>query len=720
MKNCCLLCFLFSLCVSSPANAQSTLSLENQYFRIVVDKSNGAMSSFLVKQNNTDLIAEKRLIKNFRICLQTKNDLSDYIAGEKQQARSVTLKDNTITVVFSGMKNSRGTYPIDLTYWIKLDGDHVSFKAKLTNHDDHPVSEFWFPRIGGWKQFGNDEARLAVPGYNYDCANNISLFRNFPGVRGLGAEAAEWSNDYPGGMCMPWWDLYDAKSNTGLYLGYHDTTCRYTTWHTYLYPDVSGEYPGAWLTGKQAAGQPVGMVFSHVFYPFIHNGETLNTGEFIVRVHQGDWHYGASFYRKWFMDHFPFDKSKSWLRKEGAWFTSIIYQPEDKVITDYQGYEQWTKDAKKYGIGCYELIGWDSGGIERNYPIYTPADKLGGLKGFKDLLTSIKERGDHCLVFANYNILDQNTDWYRKELHQYLAQDQFGNASWFGAWGESTLLARKGLSARHHARASVVPGLENILERYLVQLVKDGAQGFQVDKVVAGYGLDFNPLDNTKPDVALCETLVQAIGRLYEKCKAVDPDFCMASEFGLDRLIPYFDVGYRNASGFAGISPLRYVFPEWTACQHVSAPRDFNGVNAAMATGAVICVEPGAYQETLDQPLYHDLAAYIREVERIRKALAGIIFLGKYDDNMYAKVLGPHNEPLGGLFYKVWADAKTGQRAIVIANSTRDAIQYTWQFEGKDVREAVLYAPFEAPKTVKQGEALAIKGQGLNIIVEKP
>jgi len=366
MKNFCFFLFLFSLGISPLANAQSIVTLENQNFRIIVDQKNGVVSSFLIKQNNCDLISEKRLMANFRICLQTKDDLSDNIDWMKQKAKSVTQKDNVITVVFSGMKSPKGNYPIDLTYTIKLKEDYVSFEAKLTNRDKYSISEFWFPRIGGLKNFGNREAKLAVPGYNQDCRHNISLFKNFPGGRGLGAEAAEWSTDYPG-MSMPWWDIYDKKDDLGLYMGYHDTACRFSTWHMYLMPNSTGDNSDSWLTNEQAAGKPVGIIFSHVRYPFIHSGETFNSGEFIVRAYKGDWHKGSQFYRDWFMAHFPFDKSKSWLRKKSAWFSSIIYQPEDRIVTDFKGYNQWTKDAKKYGITTNELIGWNNGGLERNY-----------------------------------------------------------------------------------------------------------------------------------------------------------------------------------------------------------------------------------------------------------------------------------------------------------------------------------------------------------------
>lgn len=71
--------------------------------------------------------------------------------------------------------------------------------------------------------------------------------------------------------------------------------------------------------------------------------------------------------------------------------------------------------------------------------------------------------GGKCLVFVNYNILDQNIDWYKKELHKYKQQDGFGQqATWLG-WGESTLLARTNLNVRYHVRSSITPEFEKLL-----------------------------------------------------------------------------------------------------------------------------------------------------------------------------------------------------------------------------------------------------------------
>jgi hypothetical protein len=286
------------------------------------------------------------------------------------------------------------------------------------------------------------------------------------------------------------------------------------------------------------------------------------------------------------------------------------------------------------------------------------------------------------------------------------------------AWGESTLIARLGFSVHRHMVASVVPPFQELLERHLLRTVQDGADGFQIDKLNVGSALDFNPLNTRKPDEALCEGLVQGIASLLEKCRKINPEFCIASEATEDRLIPYVDVYYRNSSG-PDIAPLRYVFPEWTSAQHIRGARDFRGVNGAVLTGSVICVEPRTYSGTLADPLYRDLANYIREVERIRHQLADIIFLGAYFDEEGASIIEVGGQPGMAIVFRVHGDVSSGRRAMVVSNYSPQPRAYTWRFTHRHVARARLYVPFETVKDVTAASELSIPPIGLHVLVEQ-
>jgi hypothetical protein len=195
--------FLFAISIAFNGlflNAQSgdKLTLENSRIRLEVDSRSGAISSFFIVETKCEMIGEPALISNFRIGLPLDDYQANYIDGMKQKPKSIVKNGNSIVVSFSGMASEKGVYPIDLIYTITLHEDYVSFKSRLTNNFKNPVAEFWFPRLGGWTKFGdNRNALLATPNYNRNSRHEFSLFKNFPGGRGLGAEAAEWAQSYP-------------------------------------------------------------------------------------------------------------------------------------------------------------------------------------------------------------------------------------------------------------------------------------------------------------------------------------------------------------------------------------------------------------------------------------------------------------------------------------------------------------------------------------------
>ena len=107
--------------------SHSVVSIENDNFKVEVDATTGVISSLYVKKNSCELVAEKRLASNFRINLQLKDNLANYIDGAEQKAKSVNKSDNVITVSYSEMKSALGIYPIDL---ISVSYTHLTLPTK--------------------------------------------------------------------------------------------------------------------------------------------------------------------------------------------------------------------------------------------------------------------------------------------------------------------------------------------------------------------------------------------------------------------------------------------------------------------------------------------------------------------------------------------------------------------------------------------------------------
>jgi hypothetical protein len=122
--------------------------LENDIIRVEIDEKSGALSSFIDKKTGTEMLGEKRLMANFRICLPLDDYQSHYIEGMEQKMVSIERHKDEAHIRFSGMHSEKGFYDLDLRYTIQLKGDSIIFHSKLSNNTHHPVSEFWFPRLG--------------------------------------------------------------------------------------------------------------------------------------------------------------------------------------------------------------------------------------------------------------------------------------------------------------------------------------------------------------------------------------------------------------------------------------------------------------------------------------------------------------------------------------------------------------------------------------------
>jgi len=726
--------------------------IENDYYLMEFNAESGAITSFVIKPLGEDILGEKRLASLFNLRLQHLDYECDYVTENKP----AELKTDGVhaQIRYESINTERGEFPLSLSLSIELDGPAVRFRSRLENHSEVPVAEFWFPCIGGITRFGEiEETECFWPGY-FGPYYSDHLSR-FPTGTHLGDQVPEsvmmcLKHPYP---TMPWFEVHNRKLDKGLYFGYHDPVYRINANRFAYYPCVGLNKPGMNWPKAELLGvdDPIGIVYSHIRFPYIRKddpkaGEVFDAGEFVIQFHDGDWHEAAPIYRSWWDEHFVAPEEPSWLRRRSSWFCAMLLQPEDRINTDYRGFLQWAKDAKDYGINTVELCAWDKGGQDRDYPEYVPDERLGGEEGFRELIKELVAEGIDPVIFANYNAVSCETDWFKSELQRYVRMDEFGNSENWMHWGQSTIQARNGLSVRRQLWASAsIPAFNEAIAPYYTKLAEWGVRAMQWDKTGSSEQLlDFNPLSTRPPDTSMAEGTIRSCEWLLGKCREVQPDFVIASEAGSDRYIPFMDVFYRGASAQA-VPPMRYVFPEWTTCIHVNSPFDFAGVNSAVRFGCVIAVEPRNYMDSPKHPHYRKLMDYIKEVNRLREHLGDYIFLSRWLDNrgaqlewngmliqgrsvstasdcggitlLASELPATHSDiPVTYSTHERFADRR---RSIVVVNQSDRPQRYKWQFTHSAVESAILYAPFEDEREVSQNEELEVSPQRFHVLVER-
>ena len=424
----------------------------------------------------------------------------------------------------------------------------LHFSIAVDNPTDRKISEVMYGIVGGQQGIGDRlDTESIVPGAN----NNLSpvLFSRFrPGYGGgnfgIPYDAVHFT--YPGAMQMGWMDVYNRKDGIGYYYANQDPETRLMLLQVELRPfskgaDMKDNWPAA---SDLPAGEPIGLTIGWVNLPYFSHG-TFTAGPVALQVHNGDWHQASGIYRGWFDQHFTVRRPPDWLRKENAWQSIIIANGEDVIVHRFNELPKLAADAKKYGITTFEILGWDMGGIDRGYPQYTPDPRLGTPEEFRKALADMRALGVHPLIFSNVDFADTATALFQNRLKQFAVDGGWAPDWTVLGWGEGTISARAGLTRSYMTLVSPAhPEFRKfVIDQYL-ELVRDGADGFQFDKSAGSNELDFNPHLPVSPDKSLVPGILETFKELIPAARAIDPDFSLAGETWSDRAMPYIDVSY--------------------------------------------------------------------------------------------------------------------------------------------------------------------------------
>jgi len=678
------------------------------------------------KSPELEVIGEPRLGENFRILIPQKNYQANYFNSRDQHVSSIEPIRDGVECTYDALHNDRETLPVKVRYRIEAvetpgAGGQLHFSITVDNPTDRKLAEVMYGIIGGQKGIGDRLDTQSMVPAGMDNMSPVLFTRFRPGFFGgggnFGTPYDAMTFTYPGAMSMGWVDIYNSKAGIGYYYANQDPVTRLMLLDVELRPFANGaELKDNWPAPSELpAGEPIGLTMGWVNLPYLSNG-TFTSGPVALEVHKGDWHQASGIYRDWFDRYFAVRRAPDWLRKENAWQSIILLNGEDVISHRFNELPQLAADAKKYGITTFEILGWDIGGIDRGYPQYTPDPRLGSPEEFRDALTKMRSMGVHPLIFTNIDVADTGTPLFQNQLKQYAVEGRWATDRPLFGWGEGTISARAGLTPSNMTLVSPAhPEFRKLeMDQYL-QLVRDGADGFQIDKSNGSYMLDFNKQLPVSPDKSLFAGIMDTFKDLLPAARAINPDFSLASEVWSDRALPYVDVSYMRMGAIDMGSPvLKYTFPEWTATIFATTPGDYNGMNNGMRYGLVWDMAARHYTASVDEVQTRPLARYVSELIRIRKQYADLLFFGRFNDTMGATVHGGAN-----IRYSVFKPLQAGKsgEACVVVNFDTTPQTVTVSLDGFSGKVQIA-TPFHADRTATLPVQLTIPPHQLAVVVK--
>ncbi|MGH9402357.1 MAG: DUF6259 domain-containing protein [Terriglobia bacterium] len=686
--------------------------------RLELNPLNGDLVGIHWKNPAIEIIQEPRLGENFRILLPHSNYEANYFYSRDQRVDSIEESPTGVTCTYKLLRNARETVPVEVRYHIRQVEERLEFSIEIDNRSELTLAEVFFGIVGGQQGLVNrHETESLVTGLNRNLAPDV--FTNFQaggyggGNLGIRYDAAGFV--YPGSMQMGWIEFYNRKAGVGLYYANHDAENRLTGLYFELRPFTKTAVIGDnWPTPEDVLpGEPIGLTMGWLKFPYSKRG-LFDSGSVALQIHRGDWHEGSELYRRWFDQHFQVRRPPSWLRKEMAWQSVIISNCEDVIVWKFKDLPKLAAGAKKYGVTTFEILGWDIGGIDRGYPQYRPDPRLGTPEEFRQALAEVKKIGVHPLIFSNIQFSDTAIPLFREKLYRDAVDGRWAPDWPMAGWGEGTMSAHMGLT--RHNMTLVSPAHSDfrklLLDQY-VQLVKDGADGFQLDKTNAVGSLDFNSNIPTSPDRSLPEGVLTTFKETLAKCRDVNPNFALASEIFWDRAFPLVDISYVRMNYIDMESPaLRYTFPEWTSTICAERPGDFNVMNNGMRYGLVWAMQPRHYNDSMDEPLTRPLSRYVEDLIRIRAKHKDILFLGRFRDTMGAEVEAGEN-----VRYSIFEGMGQPGKACVVVNYGNEQATAEVSWAGGEGASVEILQPFQPDTTGRLPVKLQVPPQTCMVVV---
>jgi hypothetical protein len=424
-----------------------------------------------------------------------------------------------------------------VTTTIELGEDELlRLRIFLVNRSSRPLVQVIFPRLSGLRVSPQPRHDVLVR----PCCYGERI--RHPARRAAGL-LRQSDLSYPGAASMQWVDLYSKRG--GLYLASYDQSLR--SGHLATRPE----------------GRTVGLEISK--FPYLLPGQSWQSEEYVIGLHQGDWHWAADHYRAWADSWLPRAQPPAWVRDLEGWYSlwtklptcpvtrksELSWKtPEAPTRTElpqafvrFRDLPRVFSEARRLGLRALWVMSAQLFQFCDNF--YHPDPLLGSPEELRRANHQIHRRRGRVLYYVDS--LTLNPDWRRRlrQLYGDLSVFTQGEIPDWRKFRTSRRLTMnrsdlEGWAAKIMCAAA--PAWQDYLRYWCTKYVRDyGADGMMVDEVGTSYFNDlcFN-FAHGHQDVAVygrgAQNLLRRIG---EAMARANPDSCLMIEGCADLFRPY-------------------------------------------------------------------------------------------------------------------------------------------------------------------------------------
>jgi len=694
--------------------AEEYVTLENDHILVRFNRESGALCEFENKATKWKVQGSLNS-EAFRLQVPLPDRSNHFVTADGNKLARITVaQDGQSAELFWHGLNSphAGFLDIDLTCKVRLTKTGMETESAIDNMCPYPVDALSFPILSDMSiPPGSTKLREQQPRDYSGSITETSLLPDFKNDIGY------WGEDYPATIANNWipWNFVLAAGETeGLYIATHQEKLKDKVMFQFeLHPAYTDSYMATSL--NPASGQEPERVSLQVVQFFFAAPKGKKVGQTIVLApYAGDWHTGVDIYKSWRETWFHAPVSPAWAEDISSWQQIQINSSEDRLLFPYRDLVIYGKDCAAAGVKAIQLTGWNIGGQDRNYPNHDTDPRLGTKEELAHAIAECREMGVEIVLFNKYIYADvtSESEWWKRELHQYAAMDPYGMPYGLGGGDEyDTPVELAHINTKRLAlMCTACEAYQDICVREFKKSVALGAGGILFDEVVHHGSVShcFSP-DHGHPVPAY---LYSADVELVNKFRVlVDPSkFVFAGEAPYDQELTGYRMYYtRIGAGHTAV--LRYIDSHQPIMVAATGTNDRNMLNRALLHRYNISYEPRNFKGRL--PEIPATIEYGKKIDALRRRYRELLWDAEYRDTLGATVLhaGKAHGP-----YSVFIERASGRRAIVVANeSLTDTVVLTADLPNK--KKLTVVRP-ENPETSKFESELTLGPQSAAVVME--
>lgn len=645
----------------------------------------GAIQKIIDHKLNRSYLEVERFLNLFRLCVPSPQWDGRYADSNFSQVDFSQQENGSALGTFRHFTAADGTV-LDVIVTVRycLEGRKLNLSLQVENRNSFTISQVLFPMLSGFAD-KNKAMRMYVPEQAFFTQDRIwdPFATGNKNHKGWTRNNNRHDVIYPQLLSTAWLDYSDPTG--GISIEQRSPIfdiCDFGVEHLIQKdPDDAKNNIHSLQIALQSS-------------PNIESGETWESPEFLIYVHEGDWRKAAISHREWLRSVVDIPEISPDFENTLGWHFYFMKQQDGTVFHTYDDLPKMAKAALDAGIHYIMVFGWFQAGHDNAYPFgYYANPDWGGEQVLREKLAECEAMGCHVIPFFNGTLLNISRKEYEEFAKKWPAIGRTGepycgtdfSRTNYNLGFRNAMLDTTDRNMTLLDICITASEVQKWWEKTVTRIVHEyGFHNLQLDQIAHKSYVCYAPdHHHEKPQFAYTKELCGLLEKIRKIVKEGNPGGVMVGE-GCSDLCGQFMDGFWNWNQLHNHPEIiRYSAP-WLSYSHELDANEYEEANRCFAEKILMDLKVDGGDGCLAD--YPSFTEHLRELAQLK-----ILLKDTYIHGEYRHLDGIHRiEKRKDILLRSYENPTTNKWCVIVANLT-DKITHA-EFELELIPQNIIIA----------------------------